>query len=52
MTAAPPIAGGAEWIIDARGWDAALLRDGVRLTALFDRLIALLRLTDLLIEER
>jgi len=45
MTAAPPMAGGAEWIIDVRGCDAALLRDSVRLTALFDRLIAVLRLT-------
>ncbi|BCS31795.1 hypothetical protein TBR22_A09990 [Luteitalea sp. TBR-22] len=43
---APQLAhGGAEWIIDARGCDADVLRDGARLAALFDRLIADLRLT-------
>ena len=45
LTAAPHVAGGAEWIIDARGCDAALLRDATRLEAVFDRLIAVLRLT-------
>lgn len=45
LVAATPAAGGAEWMIDARGCDAAVLRDRARLTALFDRLIAHLRLT-------
>jgi S-adenosylmethionine decarboxylase len=36
---------GAEWIIDARGCDADVLRDAARLRALFDRLIAELHLT-------
>ena len=40
-----PDTGGAEWIIDARGCDADPLRDGTRLEAVFDRLIAVLRLT-------
>jgi S-adenosylmethionine decarboxylase len=40
-----PSVQGAEWIIDARGCDADALRDGVRLRALFDRLIADLHLT-------
>ena len=48
--AAPPAdagetARGAEWVIDAHGCDADALRDPVRLRALFDRLIADLRLT-------
>ncbi len=42
---ATPSVQGAEWIIDARGCDADALRDGARLRALFDRLIADLRLT-------
>jgi len=36
---------GIEWIIDARGCDAAALRDVDRLRLLFDRLIDLLDLT-------
>jgi S-adenosylmethionine decarboxylase len=36
---------GAEWLIDARGCPPDALRDGARLRALFDRLIADLRLT-------
>ncbi len=36
---------GAEWVIDARGCDADVLRDAGRLRALFARLIADLRLT-------
>ncbi|MGI8671134.1 MAG: S-adenosylmethionine decarboxylase family protein [Luteitalea sp.] len=36
---------GTEWIIDAHGCDPAALRDLTRLRALFDRLIADLRLT-------
>ncbi len=42
---APVAPHGAEWIIDARGCHADVLRDGARLQALFDRLIADLRLT-------
>ena len=45
LTAATPMAGGAEWIIDARGCDAALLCDAARLEAVFDRFIDVLRLT-------
>lgn len=45
LAAAAPVPGGAEWIIDARGCDAALLRDAICLEAVFDRLIAVLRLT-------
>ena len=44
-TAATPVAGGAEWIIDARGCDPGLLRDAARLEAVFDRFIDVLRLT-------
>jgi S-adenosylmethionine decarboxylase len=44
-TAAPMSWQGAEWIIDAHGCDAEALRDGARLRALFDRLIADLHLT-------
>lgn len=36
---------GAEWIIDARGCEPDVLRDGDRLRTLFDRLIADLGLT-------
>ena len=36
---------GVEWIVDAEGCDAAVLRDQAKLAALFDRLIADLRLT-------
>ena len=45
LAALSPVAGGAEWIIDARGCDAASLRDGACLAAVFDRLIDVLRLT-------
>ena len=43
--ARPVPAHGAEWVIDARGCDPHALRDVARLRALFDRLIADLRLT-------
>ena len=36
---------GQEWIVDARGCDAAALRDEARLRGVFDRLIADLHLT-------
>ena len=36
---------GMEWIIDAQGCEVAALRDVSRLSALFDRIIADLRLT-------
>jgi len=42
---APAAVCGAEWIIDARGCEAGVLRDADRLRALFDRLIADLHLT-------
>ena len=51
LTAASRVAGvgigrrGTEWIVDARGCDVDLLRDGSRLRSLFDRLIEDLRLT-------
>jgi S-adenosylmethionine decarboxylase len=45
FAAASPLTGGAEWMIDARGCDAGLLRDARSLEAVFDRLIAVLRLT-------
>ena len=44
-TAATPVDGGAEWIIDARGCDPARLRDARHLEAVFDRFIDVLRLT-------
>ena len=36
---------GIEWIVDAQGCDPGALRDVVRLAALFDRVIADVRLT-------
>jgi S-adenosylmethionine decarboxylase len=42
---APHALQGAEWIIDAQGIEADVLRDDTRLRALFDRLITDLRLT-------
>jgi S-adenosylmethionine decarboxylase len=36
---------GTEWIVDARGCDPSALRDAGRLQAVFDRLVADLRLT-------
>jgi S-adenosylmethionine decarboxylase len=31
---------GTEWLVDAEGCDPAILRDGARMRALFDRIIA------------